>query len=522
MNQNCEDKSASVHDFFSAAEQHQEVIPPGEFSDLHHGIQAMTAALEDAISASGDPLTVPMLSVMPVIPASQRKRGRPRKEIDKKFLAGALTLRGPTGIARSLHCHARTVRRRALDYGLVEPGAPCYQDIVEPDGTSRRVWQSTGPPISAISNMPERLDEEIADILRLFPNFGRTMLAGALRSRGFRVPQDRIEASYIRVHGAPPRLFNERRIERWVYSVPGVNSLWHHDGQHSLIRWKFVTHAFTDGKSRLLTGARVSNNNRGTTVLDVMERAAAKHGWPSRLRGDHGTENILVARRMEEVRGPGRGSYIWGSSVHNIRMERLWVDYAQGVANKWVDFFYELELYYSLQQENTAHIWLLHHLFLAAIDEDVQEWVEAWNSHKISLPGGGRRSPRDMFTFGLLEQGPRGLDTLLFQQEEAAYAHIEEYGVDWEAQSDPVIIQHLADSSAVPSSDGNPFSLSPTPSTMNEVIVEPPTGPLSADQINRLDSELSLRVDLSSRDMGVRKLVWEEALAICTSFFSQN
>jgi hypothetical protein len=42
--------------------------------------------------------------------------------------------------------------------------------------------------------------------------------------------------------------------------------------------------------------------------------AAAVHGVPSRVRGDHGWENILVAEWMEGPNGPGpnRGSYIWG------------------------------------------------------------------------------------------------------------------------------------------------------------------------------------------------------------------
>ncbi|KAK7006526.1 hypothetical protein R3P38DRAFT_3366759 [Favolaschia claudopus] len=229
----------------------------------------MVAALEEAIHKSADPLEVPMLSVMSTA-ALPGHRGRPRKEIDKKFLAGALGLRGPTAISKTLRISSRTVRRRALDYGLVEPGAPCYQDLPQPDGSIQRVWQSTGPQISSISNTPHQLDEEVADILRLFPHFGRTMiagastglsidsllhrqtvtgLAGALRSRGLRVPIDRIEASYLRVNGAPPRMFGDRRIERKTYSVPGVNSLWHHDGYHGLIRWKMLTHAFIDGKS---------------------------------------------------------------------------------------------------------------------------------------------------------------------------------------------------------------------------------------------------------------------------------
>jgi hypothetical protein len=47
-------------------------------------------------------------------------------------------------------------------------------------------------------------------------------------------------------------------------------------------------------------------------VVTFFDEIAAEFGYPSRCRGDHGTENLLVAARMEEVRGTGRGSYIWG------------------------------------------------------------------------------------------------------------------------------------------------------------------------------------------------------------------
>ncbi|KAJ7845660.1 hypothetical protein B0H13DRAFT_1647217 [Mycena leptocephala] len=157
--------------------------------------------------------------------------GRHRLEIDGTFLASALKLRGPTGIAKAIGCHPRTVRRRALNAGLVQPGAVVHRHILQDDGTIAEAWQSTGPLISAISNDPEALDYHVSDILTLFPRFGREMISGALLARGFRVPRDRIEASYERIRGLPG-MFGERTIDRRVYSVPGVNSLWHHDGQH--------------------------------------------------------------------------------------------------------------------------------------------------------------------------------------------------------------------------------------------------------------------------------------------------
>jgi hypothetical protein len=77
-----------------------------------------------------------------------------------------------------------------------------------------------------------------------------------------------------------------------------------------LIRWKFVIHAFIDGFSRFLLGIRASSNNRAATVLDLFEDIVEVFGFPCSTRGDHGTENLLVAALMEEVRGVG--SYIWG------------------------------------------------------------------------------------------------------------------------------------------------------------------------------------------------------------------
>jgi hypothetical protein len=71
-----------------------------------------------------------------------------------------------------------------------------------------------------------------------------------------------------------------------------------------------------DEHSQFVTGIQASNNNRAQTVLDLFLDLVEVHGLPSHVRGDHGVENLLVATYMGEVRGEGRGSYIWGRYSH--------------------------------------------------------------------------------------------------------------------------------------------------------------------------------------------------------------
>jgi hypothetical protein len=56
----------------------------------------------------------------------------------------------------------------------------------------------------------------------------------------------------------------------------------------------------------------VINNNTADTVLELFLDGAWVYDVPSRMRGNHGAENLYVAAWMEAHHGACRGSYIWG------------------------------------------------------------------------------------------------------------------------------------------------------------------------------------------------------------------
>ncbi|KAK7696059.1 hypothetical protein QCA50_000700 [Cerrena zonata] len=480
--------------------QHRVMISEENYTTISQGIAGMIQDLTDAINQSMDLPDRPPAN--PVTLLYTGKPGRPKKVIAPDLLAAGMSVAGPSSMGRLLDVSSRTVRRRALEAGLVEAGDPVYVDYVSEDGQYRRVYTSSTGPQSNLSD--EQLDDIMRQLLDIFPSFGRRMIDGYFSSQGYKVPRARLEACYKRVHGPSTTSFGQNRIHRRVYKVTGYNSLWHHDGQHGLIRWKIVIHGFIDGHTRLIVGIRAHNNNRADTVDKLFVDITSVHGYPCRLRGDHGVENVMVANRMEQVRGANCGAYIWGRSVHNIRIERLWVDFTRGIGKEWKIFFDTLESTAGLNVDSDEHIWLIHYLFLEELNAEILVWAEVWNNHKITTPGIGSKSPKELKLWSITLHGTRGITDPIPEGE------LSEYGIDWDDHDNPALAAHHDRFNPTNAQVNGPL-VTQRPEAHTVVEVEEPNCPLHATQLAGLTEYLQSLGD-TYHD---RKMRWILALAFC-------
>jgi len=172
-----------------------------------------------------------------------RVTGRPRIEVDVEDIEFLQGLRFSwTNVAKVLGISRSTLYRRLEEEGISRETR--YSDMSDSD-----------------------LDSLVREIKRAHPNDGERLMIGHLSRYGVTVPRARLRGSIHRVDPVGTRMRRSVTIRRRVYCSAGPNAVWHIDGNHKLIRWRFVIHGGIDGYSRLIVYLKCADNDRALTIL---------------------------------------------------------------------------------------------------------------------------------------------------------------------------------------------------------------------------------------------------------------
>lgn len=228
-----------------------------------------------------------------------------------------------------------------------------------------------------------QLDDLLKSIKVEHPNTGEVMLQGHLLQMGIKVPRAMLRAAIHRIDHDKTVLRRSTTIQRRVYTSPHPNAVWHVDGSHKMIRWRLVVHGGVDGFSRCVVYLKCANNNSASIAMDAFSEGLVSYGTPTKVRSDHGGENISIWKHMLSVYNNDPTCVVTGKSTHNERIERMWRDVTRCVSSSFIDTFNTLETEKLLDPLNEVDIFCLHYIFLPRINKIM--FIELSRKLELSL-----------------------------------------------------------------------------------------------------------------------------------------
>lgn len=149
---------------------------------------------------------------------------------------------------------------------------------VDNSQTSRRVWFTGYEGLWRLTWWRTGLDWIIQDYINKRGNAsGCNVIASNLKSIGLWIQSRRVRERLAKLDPENNALRWGATIQHRKYQVPSLNSLWHLDGHHSLIRWKPVIHGCIGGFSRRIIFLLCCPNNRYKTVLGLFLNAVERY-----------------------------------------------------------------------------------------------------------------------------------------------------------------------------------------------------------------------------------------------------
>ena len=142
-------------------------------------------------------------------------------------------------------------------------------------------------------------------------------------------------------------------------------------------------HAGIDRGTHFVLWACTAMDKRQITIYDAYADAVCRYGRPLRVRSDFAAEHNMVEEDMRRGQPNIFRSFLRGSSVHNQWIEHLW-------RQVWMHLIFYYKHLLTLMGRH-GFIKLLNPVqrasmvvvFLLAIQQDLANFVAAWNVHRV-------------------------------------------------------------------------------------------------------------------------------------------
>lgn len=250
-------------------------------------------------------------------------------------------------------------------------------------------------------------------------SYGRKWTLTNLRRRqGHRARQQDVEKALREVNpvGVASRRPGLRRSRLDNYITDGPNQVWCIDGHDKLAPYGIQIYAAVDAYSRKIIWWYCGTANRAqlSVLKQYLEAVEQLDICPNFLRADKGAETLLAGDAQlamftqaamsegwseEEVASITISDcFIWGPSVHNVKIEGLWRQLRDIQTGKWRSLFLLLQKCGLYRGDEVDKVILLF-IFMPLIRAELIEFVNDHNAHPIR-----RQSKREYHVAGVPDE----------------------------------------------------------------------------------------------------------------------
>lgn len=239
-----------------------------------------------------------------------------------------------------------------LKYGDIVKALAVYQDRTISERHVKRLLKRMGlsrrKNYSDVHGIVSYIQLQLQESGRLH---GYRWMTQKCSDNGFKCTQDGVRTILGILDPEGCDLRQKRCLRRRAYISQGPNYIWHFDSYDKIKRFGFCINGCTDGFSRRIIwlNCYISSNDPKIIGGYYVKSVQCFGGCPKLIRGDHGTENVLVRqihtffRRNGTDERSGERSYLSGPSTANQRIEYFWNFLRRQCMEFWMNHFIQLE-----------------------------------------------------------------------------------------------------------------------------------------------------------------------------------